>query len=884
MQQLLELPRSLHAVYQDILSQILDQEPHMADLAKRTLTWLFYSQRPLKTVELLEIHRSSAPEAPEADASLVVKACMGLVQAGKTIAFAHFSVKEFLEDSLIGDEEIVSLHCLEYLLSSNIDQATSPESVDKQIQTTPFLLYAASYWGRHLRNTIQRHGAEQKSLKRLCSVLLNDKPRAASLCHIVFMSRPRVGNGVLEHALVKSSWLHLVSYFGLDWAISPPIAEVTLADERDEWGRTPLHLAAENGFAECVVVLLVQISQSQEDSDGRTVWHYAAMSRNPEVMHQLLVLSPKPTDSSQPKPSTSLGADKLGKSPLEYAAVGGNAKIFRTLLSLYTREPRDEFRVKAFLAALAGGKTDIVDCLLSHGEALVYDYLQVATKAGFEEAVKLLLEYGTEVDNPDKDGDSALLIAAREGRNQILQFLIWNGADLDRVGRDGHTALALAVKIGNVEAVRILLQAGAKPAGSINKNDTLVVYAARQGMVGIVQQLLYAEVEVIQAAFAAVENGHVEILQLLLESGLPADIKSDAGQSLLEAAREADHSAIVDLLEPFDPNGSPRVVYSVPSEDTVDLKKPSEKATPRDKNAVSPSGPPSSADLVSANEGPERSTSRSGQEDKIPFIESTGEPLAETPRAILHEPHTKEIQSIPTSPQTLSRSDSRFVRGAGPINSAVPFSLLSEPISMGKLALGSIIADPKDPLSASAPEDISSLSRLVGDFHSESVQSDYEAVNERRSTNSFALEVLRPLLNLESTHNRSVTIASPHVVRLRLHNHERVLSRILQDASTRNEILDLVKSTDRKDLFLVVGLLIASELRTSMKQEAAKLAFAGASEVRHRGDKIFAISYRVVKIRTRRSLRNLATRVSLSGATDVSLDNYFTPKAHARLL
>ncbi len=218
---------------------------------------------------------------------------------------------------------------------------------------------------------------------------------------------------------------------------------------------------------------------------------------------------------------------------------------------------------------MAGGKTDIVDCLLSQGLAPNYEHLLVATEADFEEAVKLILDYGTEVDNPGKGGDSALMIAAREGRNKILQFLIWNGADLERVGRDGHTALAFAVEMGNLEGVRILLQAGAKPEGSINKNDRLVVYAARQGMVEIVRHLLSAGAEVIQAAFAAAENGHVEVLQLLLESGLSADIKSDAGQSLLEAAREADHSAIVDLLQSLEPHGSPRVVYSVPSEDAI---------------------------------------------------------------------------------------------------------------------------------------------------------------------------------------------------------------------------------------------------------------------------------------------------------------------------
>ncbi|KAH6867712.1 sulfatase [Thelonectria olida] len=60
-------------------------------------------------------------------------------------------------------------------------------------------------------------------------------------------------------------------------------------------------------------------------------------------------------------------------------------------------------RWRALQAALAGGKTDIVDYLLSQGEDPNYDYLLVAAKAGFEKAVVLLLDYGAEADNPDEN-------------------------------------------------------------------------------------------------------------------------------------------------------------------------------------------------------------------------------------------------------------------------------------------------------------------------------------------------------------------------------------------------------------------------------------------------------------------------------------------------
>lgn len=95
------------------------------------------------------------------------------------------------------------------------------------------------------------------------------------------------------------------------------------------------------------------------------------------------------------------------------------------------------------------------------------------------------------------------------------------------------------------------------------------MYAARKGMVEVVGQQLYAGADVIQAAFAAAENGHVQVLQLLLESGLSADTRSEAGQSLQETAREADRGGIVDLLQSSDPPGSPRAIFSGSSEDVV---------------------------------------------------------------------------------------------------------------------------------------------------------------------------------------------------------------------------------------------------------------------------------------------------------------------------
>ncbi|PKK48941.1 hypothetical protein CI102_7965 [Trichoderma harzianum] len=520
-----ELQRSPYSAYQDSLNRIQTQEPNMTALAKRTLTWLFYSQRPLGTAEFLEIHHSSARSEVEIDIPLIVKACMTLVGSRETVAFAHISVKAFLEQqtrTALDDEKMIAAHCLHYLIDSNIDEATTHDSLNNQLRSNPFLDYAATYWGCHLRNAVEKDEEEHKSLRRLCSMLLNDKPRVASLCHIIFMSQ-------LEKAptgkLVKSSWLHLVSYFGLDWAINPPLVEETVVAEQDEWGRTPLHLAALRGFVDCVAVLLTQQSQSQQDLDRRTVWHHAAMSGNFETIRCLVNFNTTIQDSTHSDTLVGLRADKLGKSPLEYAAINGDESTFMMLLPFYTSESANEFRSRAFRVALACGKIDILKCLLSQGEAIDYNYLLEATKTGMEAAVQLLVEYGSRIDNPNAAEDSALLIAAREGWNKILEFLIWNGEDLERMDADGQTALALAVQMGNDEGVRILLQAGALPERSIN-SDTLVVYAASQGRVKIVQLLLEAGGEPYEAALAAVKNGRAEVLEQLFQHRLLSGLNS----------------------------------------------------------------------------------------------------------------------------------------------------------------------------------------------------------------------------------------------------------------------------------------------------------------------------------------------------------------------
>ncbi|KAL6796987.1 hypothetical protein J3E68DRAFT_402406 [Trichoderma sp. SZMC 28012] len=886
-----ELQRSPYSAYQDSLNRIQTQEPHMTTLAKRTLTWLFYSQRPLETVELLEIHHSSAQGSAEVDVRLIEEACMTLVRARETVAFTHITVKEFLEKqarTAMNDENMIAAHCLQYLIDSNIHEATTHDSLNDQLRNNPFLDYAATYWGCHLRNAVQKDKGQYESLRRLCSTLLNDKQRVASLCHVIFISQ--LEKRVPADKFAKSSWLHLVSYFGLDWAINPPLVEETVVDEQDEWGRTPLHLAALKGFVDCMALLLAQQSQSQQDLDGKTVWHYAAMSGNSETIRCLVNYNNRTRETTGSDTLASLRADELNKSPLEYAAINGDESAFTMLLPFFTSESANGFRSRALQAALAGGKLDILKCLLSQGEVIHYNYLLEATKTGFEAAVQLLVEYGSRIDNPDAAGESALTIAAREGWNKILEFLIWNGANLKSKDADGQTALTLAVKTGNVEGVHILLQAGASLESSIN-SDTLVVYAASQGGVEIVQLLLHAGVEPYELALAAVRNGQAEVLEQLSRWGLLARLSFKSRHSLVEAAKEAAQNSILDMLESHGLNLSPLPVYSVQPEVEVDSEASFMRVETwdEDEDAIPLSEGSSETDMVSTENLEELGLKHA--QDK------TGARGFAEQSLKLSELETIEIEEI--RPPSISshqppQDESRLLRTSGLNNIGMPFLLLSEPIPAGSLRLGSIVANAKDPLCAYAPSNTSILFELVEENCYESIQTDYQSVHERNSTSRFALEVLQSALNLEATRTRVAAVASRHIVRLQLKNHEQVVSKILSNSMIREETFAMAKAMGRKELFIVVGMLTATDLLTSIKRQSwaadtanpssSRAARPESSEVRHTGDKIFAISYRVIKIRTSCSLRSVTTGDSLSPVTDVFVDNYFAPKAHERLL
>ena len=122
-------------------------------------------------------------------------------------------------------------------------------------------------------------------------------------------------------------------------------------------------------------------------------------------------------------------------------------------------EPTDQLKLD-FAMAACGGEIGTLRAILSAwpdaaawtdvggGTAL---RKAVAHGSAHIEAVKLLLEYGSNIDVQDKDGLTPLMFAAMHDNNECVKFFLEKDANTDLTDRRGRTASQIAYELGHRE-------------------------------------------------------------------------------------------------------------------------------------------------------------------------------------------------------------------------------------------------------------------------------------------------------------------------------------------------------------------------------------------------------------------------------------------------
>ncbi|XP_051733671.1 ankycorbin isoform X5 [Ctenopharyngodon idella] len=204
----------------------------------------------------------------------------------------------------------------------------------------------------------------------------------------------------------------------------------------DSEGKSALHVAAAQGQAECLAVILAHGADvSLQDASGFTALHLAAKNNHPECAKKLLQ-----TKCVVDAP------DSSGKMALHHAAASGNTVIVQLLC-----EHKCHVNLK---------DSDGLTPLLLSG------------RHAHAEVCRSLLDWGADINARDKNGRTAVMLASESSCPAAVELLVQRGADLHMVDSLGHDVLHYAKLSGSSEVRTVLNTALQRQQSESDKSST----------------------------------------------------------------------------------------------------------------------------------------------------------------------------------------------------------------------------------------------------------------------------------------------------------------------------------------------------------------------------------------------------------------------------
>ena len=157
-------------------------------------------------------------------------------------------------------------------------------------------------------------------------------------------------------------------------------------------------------------------------------------------------------------------------------------------------------------------------------EPVGYTALHGASRMGYVETVRVLVNHGAVVDAPMKDGKTSLILAVINQQFSVVTLLLNLGAKVDIKDGAGYTALLRAAESGAGDVTRALVAAKADVHTTLDNQMSALHLASRAGHAGVVAALLphhnttspaHAQQKPTPLHLAC-ERGHVSVALLLL--------------------------------------------------------------------------------------------------------------------------------------------------------------------------------------------------------------------------------------------------------------------------------------------------------------------------------------------------------------------------------
>jgi len=262
-------------------------------------------------------------------------------------------------------------------------------------------------------------------------------------------------------------------------------------NKTDEYGRTPLWDATNQGDLKMVSILLENGASNIPDKKGITPFVIACTSGHSDILKRLLGsngLGDLNVDCSIVDK-----VDNNGFTPLMYAVYQGKHKIVSILMEHGASNVPDKYGFTPLHAACDDGNLRIVEMLLKSkdigdlnvGSSECGTPLEAAVAAGRALVVAKLIESGVDINILDKKGKPPILNAIIRGELGIAKILLNNGAKLcnnmavDDEKKSEYEALFHAVINNDEGKVKVLLSSGLNIDCVDDFGENLLFYAER---------------------------------------------------------------------------------------------------------------------------------------------------------------------------------------------------------------------------------------------------------------------------------------------------------------------------------------------------------------------------------------------------------------------
>jgi ankyrin repeat protein len=147
--------------------------------------------------------------------------------------------------------------------------------------------------------------------------------------------------------------------------------------------------------------------------------------------------------------------NEFGSTPLKLAVAANNYQVVRFFLEL-GQNPNGDY----LMSAAANGQLDLVKLLLQFGANPDYPgcggNTALMSATAYPEIFKTLIEHNANVKAKDDYDRTVMMWAALHGSPEVVDLLCRLGVDLEQRDKDGNTALSEATKKGRSEIIKIL--------------------------------------------------------------------------------------------------------------------------------------------------------------------------------------------------------------------------------------------------------------------------------------------------------------------------------------------------------------------------------------------------------------------------------------------